>query len=75
MKELTSFLIKNLVDHPEDVAVSMSEDDGVTQLLVSVADEDKGKVIGKQGRVIKAIRSVIGVSAAKNGLRVMLDLE
>ncbi len=75
MKELTTFLAKNLVDHPEDVAVTESEDDGVTQLYVGVADEDKGKIIGKLGRVIKAIRLVVNVAAAKQGRRVMLDLE
>lgn len=75
MKELAAFLAKKLVDRPEDVEVSVSEEDGVTQLLLSVSDEDKGKVIGKQGKVIKAIRSVVGIAAAKQDRRVMLDLE
>ncbi|OIO11851.1 MAG: RNA-binding protein [Elusimicrobia bacterium CG1_02_63_36] len=75
MKELVTFLAKNLVDRPEDVEVTTDEEDGVTQLFLCVADEDKGKVIGKQGKVIKAIRSVLAVAAAKQDRRVMLDLE
>ncbi|PCI38739.1 MAG: RNA-binding protein [Elusimicrobia bacterium] len=75
MKKLVTFLAKNLVEHPEDVVVNSSEEDGVTQLYVGVADEDKGKVIGKQGRVIKAIRSIVNIAAAKQGLRAMVDLE
>ena len=75
MKELVTFLAKNLVDRPEDVEVTTGEEDGVTQLFLCVADEDKGKVIGKQGKVIKAIRSVLAVAAAKQDRRVMLDLE
>ena len=75
MKELVTFLAKNLVDRPEDVEVTTDEEDGVTQLFLCVADEDKGKVIGKQGKVIKAIRSVLAVAAAKHDRRVMLDLE
>jgi len=75
VKELVTFLAKNLVDRPEDVEVTTGEEDGVTQLFLCVADEDKGKVIGKQGKVIKAIRSVLAVAAAKQDRRVMLDLE
>jgi predicted RNA-binding protein YlqC (UPF0109 family) len=75
VKELAQYLAKQLVDRPEDVEVSTTEDEGVTQLLLRVADEDKGKVIGKQGKVIKAIRSVVGIAAAKQDRRAMLDLE
>jgi predicted RNA-binding protein YlqC (UPF0109 family) len=75
VKELALFLTKNLVNQPDEVDVQMSEDDDVTRINMRVADEDKGKVIGKQGKVIKALRSVVGIAGAKSQRKVLLDLE
>ena len=75
MKELTLFIVKSLVDRPDEAAVVSHEDDGALELSIRVADDDKGKVIGKQGKVIKAIRAVVGAAALKHQLRVALDIE
>lgn len=75
MKELAQFLAKQLVDHPDRVEVDSSEDGGVTRLAMHVADEDKGKIIGKQGKVIKAIRAVVGIAAAKSDRKTLVDLD
>lgn len=75
MKELAGYLAKNLVDAPEQVEVLTTEDGQSVRVTVRVADPDKGKIIGKQGKVIKAIRAVVGIAAAKSDRKVMLDLE
>ena len=75
MKDLAKYLAKNLVNKPEEVEVSSSEDGDVVRVNVRVADEDKGKIIGKQGKVIKAIRFVVGIAGAKAKRKVLLDLE
>ncbi len=75
MKDMVLRLAKNLVDKPEAVEVVETQNGDTTQLLVKVAEEDKGKIIGKQGKVIKAIRQVVGIPAAKAGRKVFLDLE
>ncbi|MFA6004155.1 MAG: KH domain-containing protein, partial [Elusimicrobiota bacterium] len=67
MKNLTQFLVQNLADHPEQVVVQDSEQaDAVTFKLV-VAEEDKGKIIGKKGKVIKAIRALVESVGVKQG--------
>ena len=75
MKELTLFVVKKLVDKPESVSVTETQDGDVAVLRLVVAEEDKGKVIGKQGKVIKAIRAVVGVAAQKAGLRVAVEVD
>lgn len=75
MKELTLYLIKNLADHPDSVSVNENEENGVMHLRVKVAEEDKGRVIGKDGRVIKAIRALIGALAAKEGKRSYVQVD
>lgn len=75
MKELALYLAKSLVNAPDKVEVQSLEDGDLVRLNMRVADEDKGKVIGKQGKVIKAIRSVVGIAGAKSKRKVLLDLE
>lgn len=75
MKELALYIAKQIVDQPEKVEVTASEEGGVTRLMLRVAEEDKGKIIGKQGKVIKAIRAVVGVAAAKAEKSVVVDVE
>ena len=64
MKELVEVIAKALVDDPDSVVVTEREDKKATVLEVKVADSDMGKVIGKQGRIAKAIRSVVKAAAA-----------
>ena len=73
--ELVLLLAKSLVDKPESVEVKATENAGATTLVVKVAEEDKGKIIGKQGKVIKALRAVVGAAATKANQKVLLDLE
>lgn len=75
MKELVSYLAKALVDHPESVDVSSVVEGDTEKLLLKVSEEDKGKIIGKQGKVIKALRSVILAAASKSKTKAVLDLE
>ena len=75
MKELAHYLVKQLADHPDKVDVRQTEHGDSLVLRVTVSEEDKGKVIGKQGKVIKAIRAVVSAAAAKAGKRAALDLE
>ncbi len=74
MKELVEFVVKSLVDHPEEVSVYEISDRQGTVLELSVAASDMGRVIGKSGRVINAIRSLLQVAAAKQGQHVSLEL-
>ena len=71
MKELVEYLAKSLVDHPEDVHVNEVEGERTIILELSVSPEDMGKVIGKQGRIAKAIRTVVKAAAAKEGKKLV----
>lgn len=74
MKELVEVITKALVDDPDSVVVTEREDKKTTILEVKVADSDMGKVIGKQGRIAKAIRSVVKAAAAKEDKKVVVDI-
>ena len=74
MKELVEFIAKALVDHPEQVRVERTEDDRAITLELHVASEDMGKVIGKQGRIAKAIRTVVNAAAVNEKKRVMVEI-
>lgn len=74
MKELLEVIAKALVDDPDSVVVTEREDKKATVLEVKVADSDMGKVIGKQGRIAKAIRSVVKAAAAKEDKKVIVDI-
>lgn len=74
MKELVEVIAKALVDDPDSVAVSERQDGRTTVIEVRVAESDMGKVIGKQGRIAKAIRSVVKVAAAKEDKKVVVDI-
>ena len=74
MKELVEYIAKSIVNAPDDVVVTEEKtEEGIT-LKLQVADDDKGRVIGKQGRIAEAIRSLIRVKAAKAGTRVNLEI-
>ena len=74
METLVVNLVMALVDHPESVQVNSAVEDGETVIRLSVAQEDMGKVIGKQGRIAKAIRTVVKAAAIKKGERVTVEI-
>lgn len=74
MKELVEVITKALVDEPDQVVVTEKADGKTTIIEVHVAEGDMGKVIGKQGRIAKAIRSVVKVAAAKEDKKVVVDI-
>ncbi|MCF2554346.1 KH domain-containing protein [Faecalicatena contorta] len=74
MKELVEVIAKALVDDPDSVVVNERVEKKTTVLEVRVADSDMGKVIGKQGRIAKAIRSVVKAAAAKEDKKVVVDI-
>jgi predicted RNA-binding protein YlqC (UPF0109 family) len=73
MKEL-EYLAKALVDHPEDVTVTATENESTVVLELNVARDDLGKVIGKQGRIARALRTIVKASAVKNGKRAIVEI-
>ncbi|KLU64689.1 KH domain-containing protein [Desulfosporosinus sp. SYSU MS00001] len=75
MKELVEILAKALVDHPDQVLVAQSETDKSVHLQLTVAPEDMGKVIGKQGKIANAIRTLVKAAAVKDGRRVHMDID
>lgn len=75
MRKLLEYIVCLLVDNPKKVKVKMAEEDGETVLSFRVAPEDMGKVIGKGGKIIKAIRTLIYTRAIKEGKRVRVILE
>ncbi len=75
MKELVELIIKSLVDSPDEVVVTESETDKGLLVEVKVAPSDMGKVIGKQGRVARAIRSVVKAAASKEDKKVIVDIQ
>ena len=74
MKELVEVIAKALVDNPDEVSVNEKKEGRTTVLELHVADGDMGKVIGKQGRIARASRSVVKAAAAKEDKRVVVDI-
>ena len=74
MRELVEVLAQSLVDHPEEVTVQETEKDNEILLELKVAQEDRGKVIGKQGRIAKAIRAVVKAAASKTDKKVIVEI-
>lgn len=74
MKELLENIAKSLVDYPEDVTVTVSGTDNAVVLELRVNDSDMGKVIGKQGRIAKAIRSVMKAAAVRENKKVSVEI-
>ena len=74
MKELVEYIAKAIVNLPDEVVVTEENDERGIVLNLQVADEDKGRVIGKQGRVAEAIRTLLRVTAARQGTRVTLKI-
>ena len=74
MKALVEVITRALVDHPEEVVITEKNEGKAIVIEVKVADSDMGKVIGKQGRIAKAIRAVVKAAAAKEDKKVIVDI-
>ncbi len=74
MKELVEFIARSLVDNPDDVQVTEVEHEGSVIIELRVAPDDMGKVIGKQGKIAKSIRTLTKAAAAKEGKRVGVEI-
>lgn len=74
MKELIEYIAKSLVDRPENVSVKETEGEKTTIIELRVAQEDLGKVIGKQGRTARAMRTILNAAGTKIGKRCVLEI-
>lgn len=74
-KDLVEYLVKALVDNVDKVSVTETKDDKRIVITVKVESEDMGRVIGKDGRIIKSIREIVRAYSAKNGEKVSVDIE
>jgi predicted RNA-binding protein YlqC (UPF0109 family) len=74
MRELVEFLVRSLVEHPDQVEVEVFDEDGDLVLEVSVAEDDLGRVIGRGGRIANAIRTVARAAGARDDRRVIVDI-
>ena len=74
MKQTLEYLVTNIVDNPNDVEITESEEEGVVTLTIAVNPDDMGKVIGKEGKIIRSIRNIMKVKAMKENKRIMISL-
>ena len=75
MKELVEVIAKSLVDRPEEVNVTEAETDDTITLTLNVAADDMGKIIGKQGKTAKSIRTVVKATASKGDKKVIVEIQ
>jgi predicted RNA-binding protein YlqC (UPF0109 family) len=74
MEDLLAYVVKGLVDHPEEVTVDSFEEDDALVLELRVADDDTGKVIGRSGRTVHALRTVMRACGSRHERRVLVDI-
>ena len=74
MKDLVEYIVKSIVSEPDEVKVTEENSDDGILIKLEVSPEDKGRVIGRQGRVAEAIRTLLRVMAARNGTRIRLEI-
>jgi len=74
MKELVEYIVKSIVAEPDKVNITEENSEGVILIKLEVAPEDKGRVIGRQGRVAEAMRTLLRVKAARDDTRVRLEI-
>ena len=74
MEELLLFIVKALVDHPDEVQITAEDKEGTTVFEIHVAEGDMGKIIGKQGRIAKAIRTVMKAAAIHANEKVVVEI-
>jgi len=75
MKDLVEYIVNSIASRPDEVKVTEEEQDGRLILRVEVAAEDKGKIIGRGGRVAQSIRALLRVAAVKKGTRAILEID
>jgi len=74
MKDTLHFIITSIVDNPDAVSITETDEDGILHLTATVAKEDMGKVIGKEGKVIRSIRNIMKIKAVKHNVRLNISL-
>ena len=74
IKELVTFVVQQLVSHPQEVVVTVTEKEDVNLLEIKVSPEDRGRVIGKEGHTIKSLRTLIDIAVVPHGKKVSLEL-
>jgi predicted RNA-binding protein YlqC (UPF0109 family) len=75
MKDALMYIIGSLVENPQAVKIGVAEDGDILRFKLEVASSDRGKVIGKEGRVVKSIRTVLQTAAARQNKKVYLDID
>ena len=75
MKEILQYIISSFVDNPDKIEVTENDENGTVNLNVKLAKEDMGRVIGKNGKIIKAIRNVMKIPAIKQNKKIFINLE
>lgn len=74
MKDTLHYIVASIVDDPDAVKIDQSEIDGIINLIITVAKSDMGKVIGKEGKVIRSIRNIMKIKAMKQDIRINITL-
>lgn len=74
MKQILEYLITTIVEKPEEVKIEEAEEDGIVRFSINLAKEDMGRVIGKEGKVIRSIRNVMKIPAMKHNIRMDIGL-
>ena len=74
MKELVEFIVKSLVDNPEKLVITTEEEGEVLKIFIKADENDIGKIMGKQGKIAKAIRTIVRSSAMKLGKKVIIEI-
>ncbi len=75
MKKALEYIVTSIVDNPDQVVITEQEDNGTINFTIAVAKADMGKIIGKNGKIIKSIRNVMKIPAIKNEKRIYLSLQ
>ncbi len=74
MKDILEFIVKQIVDNPDSVVIEETDDNGFVTLTITVAKEDMGKIIGKEGKIIRAIRNTMKIPAIKQQKKIQISL-
>lgn len=74
MKELVEFIVKSLVDNPKKLVITTEEEGEVLKIFIKADENDIGKIIGKQGKIAKAIRTIVRSAAMKLGKKVIIEI-
>lgn len=74
MKDTLQFIVSSIVDKPDSVRIDEQETDDITNLIITVDKEDMGKIIGKEGKVIRSIRNIMKIKAMKNDKRINVSI-